>query len=185
MKKEEWRPAPPPYEGIIEVSDLGRIRRAKPMRGGEVGTIFSPIHLNGRMYVGVTVSYKQRENIHVANLVASVFCRNGLGRPVEYGKRSDYIVRFRDGNIKNCAVSNLEWVKRAGSFRRDPATALHGEKHQSAKLTQTQADAIRAEYDRGGVIQGQLAKKYGVSRALISRICRGKSYRKVEGGKNV
>jgi hypothetical protein len=55
MKKEEWRPAPPPYEGIIEVSDLGRIRRATPVKGCKVGKIFSPHRLNKRMYVGVTV----------------------------------------------------------------------------------------------------------------------------------
>jgi hypothetical protein len=179
MKKEEWRPAPPPYEGIIEVSDLGRIRRITPVKGSKAGKVFSHILLNKRIYVGVTVGHKQRENIHVANLVASVFRRNGLGRPVEYMRgHGDFVVRFRDGNIKNCAASNLEWIKRAGSIRKDPASIRRGDKHPKAKLTQAQADSIRAEYEHGNVTQGQLANRYGVSRAMISRLCCGHSYRK-------
>jgi hypothetical protein len=179
MKKEEWRPAPPPYEGIIEVSDLGRIRRATPVKGSKAGKIFSPGRLNKRMYVGITVSHRRRENIHVANLVASVFCRNGLGHPVEYARgHGNFVVRFRDGNVKNCAASNLEWIKRAGSIRKNPATVIRGEKHHNAKFTQAQANSMRAEYERGNIIQRQLADRYGVSKAVISRICRGQSYRK-------
>jgi hypothetical protein len=44
------------------------------------------------------------------------------------------------------------------------------------KLTLDQARAMRADWQRGGVTQQQLADRYGVSRGNVSKIVNGASY---------
>lgn len=51
-----------------------------------------------------------------------------------------------------------------------------GEKNGRAKLTQTQADEIRARYAAGGVSQQALADEYGVSQNAVSKIVRRERY---------
>lgn len=52
-----------------------------------------------------------------------------------------------------------------------------GHENGRAKLTQAQADAIRAVYAAGGVSQQKLADMYGVSQHAVSKIVRGQRYR--------
>jgi hypothetical protein len=51
-----------------------------------------------------------------------------------------------------------------------------GEAHTNAKLTQLQADEIRALYASTKVRQTDLAARYGVSQRVISNIILGRSY---------
>lgn len=53
---------------------------------------------------------------------------------------------------------------------------LRGSRSPYAKLTFEQADAIRAEYAAGGISQTEIAERYGVKQAGISRVIRGVSY---------
>lgn len=46
-----------------------------------------------------------------------------------------------------------------------------------SKLTQAQADAIRARYATGGVSQQSLADEHGISQNAISKIVRGQRYK--------
>lgn len=54
--------------------------------------------------------------------------------------------------------------------------ALRGDRSPNAALTTSQAEAIRAEYARGGISQTALGAKYGVTQHIVSRITRGVSY---------
>lgn len=46
----------------------------------------------------------------------------------------------------------------------------------SAKITQEDADAIRAEYEASDVTQAELADEYGITQATISRLLQGKTW---------
>jgi len=52
-----------------------------------------------------------------------------------------------------------------------------GEKHHNAKLTNVEADEIRALYDSGGMSMRTLGARYGLSHFAIRKIVRGISYK--------
>ena len=58
-----------------------------------------------------------------------------------------------------------------------------GSKNGASKLTEAQVSRMRRLYDKyrrhGGMIQRELAKKFGVSRVLVSDITRGKTWKHV------
>jgi hypothetical protein len=53
-------------------------------------------------------------------------------------------------------------------------SALKGEKHHNAKLTDAQIADIRMFYEAGVYSQGEMAKMFGVSQSTLSPICNGK-----------
>lgn len=57
----------------------------------------------------------------------------------------------------------------------EPAKRARGERHGSAKLSDTQADDLRARFVVGGVSQTELGIKFGISTVQVGRILRGKS----------
>lgn len=56
--------------------------------------------------------------------------------------------------------------------------APRGERHPAAKLTQRQAEDVRAEYARGTHTQAELARQYGISQAQVSGIVNNRTYAK-------
>ena len=58
--------------------------------------------------------------------------------------------------------------------------AHRGEQNPSAKLTASQVAEIRARYQAGGITQAELARKYGVTQVLVSRIVLGKVWAHLE-----
>jgi len=70
------------------------------------------------------------------------------------------------------SARNPKWraamAKLAGHRRR-----ARGEQDGRTKLTPAQVAEIRARYAAGGVTQAELARRYGVVQAHVSRIVRG------------
>jgi len=62
--------------------------------------------------------------------------------------------------------TRAENVKDATNKRRN----VHGERQPLHKLTDVQVQAIRDEYAAGGVLQRDIAVKYGVSSSYISML---------------
>lgn len=56
---------------------------------------------------------------------------------------------------------------------------VHGERHPLHRLTAEQIADIRARYAAGGIPQWKLAEEYGVSQAIISKICRGQVWKHI------
>ena len=91
---EEWRDVPG-YEGLYQVSNLGRVRG---MRRGLLN-ILSPSSYNGYYRVNLSKGGKYI-TIHIHRLVAMAFLPN----PNNYPQ-----VNHKDGDRKNNNLNNLEW----------------------------------------------------------------------------
>lgn len=52
-------------------------------------------------------------------------------------------------------------------------TRYHGEEHPTAKLSDTDAEAIITRYALGGISQRELADEFGIHQSLVSLMTRG------------
>lgn len=99
MEKEIWKPIRG-YEGLYEVSNLGRVRRLWPISGHyRMLKTFLRTHALG--YSAVNLSkYGEMKMFSVHRLVAEAFIPNPFGFPQ---------VNHKDENPRNNNVENLEW----------------------------------------------------------------------------
>ena len=83
-----------------------------------------------------------------------------------------------DNNADKIAKGRERWNPSRGDAhwtRRNPG-AQRGERNPTAKLTDEQADEIRALYAAGDISQRALGERFGVCQPVISRIVRGTGY---------
>lgn len=92
---------------------------------------------------------------------------------------SRYEVAHCDGYNQNNAIENLQWKtkKQNAVDRQDHGTENIGENNPRSKLTTSDVARIRRLYEAGERTQQDIADEYGVSRAQISHIIRGKRWR--------
>ena len=159
----EWMPIE--MNTAYEVSDAGEVRRSDTKR--LVGQF-----PNDQGYMLVRFS-QPRKTVRVHRLVAQAFIPNPSGLP---------FVNHKDCIRNNNAALNLEWCtqwenlnhsQQLGRMQRDYCT---GKRSPSAKLTDEQAAAIRAEYAKGGKSWEEIGKLYGVSKRTAGRIIQEKTY---------
>ena len=106
---EKWKEVPH-FGGRYEVSDLGRVRKAK------TGKVLTPrgFVLGDYPRVGLTPPYERLRVIHrVDRLVMAAFCPPPApdgAKFAPYGWRLNH----KDGDRQNCALGNLEWVEVMG-----------------------------------------------------------------------
>lgn len=168
--EERWRPVVG-YEGLYDVSDYGRVRRALAARGTRVGLILRAAS-NTDGYLQVTL-YRdgRRRSERVHKLVAAAF----LG-PCPDGHE----VNHRQDPKSNNAVANLEYVTH-------PANTLHkyrvlgrapvcnyGEQGPS-KLTRRDVLEIRRRL-RENESHAAIARDFPVTRQTISKIASGQRW---------
>lgn len=171
MEKENWKPIEG-FEGIYEVSDMGRVRsldryieRAGAGKVGGGGTMFR----KGK----VLKTTKQREGYElvmlchhckeyvfpVHRLVAKAFCEN----PHNY-KTVDHINRIRSDN----RAENLEWVTQSENNKRAyERGASRSRLH--AWIVAEEADGRKAWFPS----QQKAADYYGVSQTTVANSLRG------------
>lgn len=153
---EEWRSVVG-YEGIYEVSNLGRVRRSQASKNSPANFIKSP-RLNaqtGYFAVDLKAAGLKKRTVGVHSLVAEAF----------HGRRVKGVeVNHRDGvKTHNCAT-NLEWATDAENSRH--AFRLGLVKRQ--KVTRTMADQITAA--KGKMTYGAIAERFSISRATVWRV---------------
>lgn len=105
---EEWRPIVG-YEGLYEVSNLGRVRSLKRYSTkGKVISLYESRH-NGYVYVTLSKhSVHRTKRVH--KLVLQAFC------PI-HDKEKNQIDHI-DGDKKNNVLTNLEWVTGSENMKR-------------------------------------------------------------------
>lgn len=165
MNKETWKEIPE-YEGLYEVSDLGRVRsmdREVIGKSGSVrkhkGRILKQTinKRDGRLQLNLSKDGKQYKK-HPYVLVAQAFIGE---RP------KGYDVCHIDGDLTNNKLTNIRFDTRSQN-RID--NYRYGGKTGRGKLTIEQVLEIRRLHATGNYKQIELAKKFNVGGDNISRI---------------
>jgi len=163
--QEQWR-AITECENY-EVSNRGRVRRAKPGRGATVGRVLRPWSIAGGHQV-VDLS----ENNHCIKKLVHRLVAGAFMRPPREGEE----MHHKDFDPANNHVDNLQWVSHIQNVRFSVAAgrcctpALRGEAHGRSKLTEKEVCDIRRLNGQLGVSQYVLAERYGVTQSHISSI---------------
>lgn len=168
--QEIWKPVPG-YEGLYDVSNLGRVRsltRRVTRNVGVTKLVAGRIlreQWTARRYAQISLSKNGViESAKVHRLVAKVFVENALGLAE---------VNHKDGNRKNNAAVNLEWVTRAENNDHAISTGLKppvlGESHGQSRFTEQDVLTMRARYAEG-VSMSHIAKLFTTSITTISGI---------------
>jgi predicted DNA-binding protein (UPF0251 family) len=169
-KVETWK-AVKGYEGLYEVSDLGRVRSVDRVVVHPASRRCAPFarKLKGRIlrletrptgHLRVMLGNKAR-HLWVHHLVADAFGILGDGP----------IIRHLDGNPKNNRPNNLRrgTHKENSTDRYVHGTVPRGEKSGTAKVSVADVVAIRLAHASGAGAAG-LARKYGINKRTAWRI---------------
>jgi len=171
--EEVWRPVDG-YEGLYEVSNLGRVRTLPKIwyNGKNHATKQSKpsVLLKGSVtiYGYACVQLSKNGRVHgkmVHRLVADAFL------PKTKDKNQ---VNHIDGNKINNKLQNLEWC--TAKENTDHAIKIglkvskKGEGSTCCKLSEADVIRIRELYGTGKYRQGALAEEFGVSRSNINNI---------------
>lgn len=151
------------FDSLYEVSFDGHIRNKVTKRvirefAGKDGYLRTQLH-------GKTTL------IH--RIIAAAFIQNPDDLPE---------VNHKDGNKRNNAVSNLEWVTRSENQAHAYKLGLkstRGTKNGRHKLTEKDVEYIRNHYVKGDKNFGTkaLSEKFGVARQTISAVICGQNWR--------
>ena len=148
----EFRPVP----GVprLAVNELGEVR-------GPSGRVLCAFpDKRGYRHVNLYTPGRGWRQFTVHRLVCETF----------HGPRPapDAIVAHGDGDPGNNAAGNLRWSTawQNEADKREHGTAMIGERHHQAKLTEQDVRAIRASAEAGAL----LARRYGVTPSAVCSI---------------
>jgi hypothetical protein len=139
------------YEGLYQVSDLGRVRRGNKL-----------LHLNTNTYGYKHITLCKNnvpKTVVVHRLVADAFIENPQSKPQ---------INHKDGNKENNTVANLEWVTQGDNNRHAIKTKLR--KARKILLVDGEDNTIR-EFNNRMEINDFLGRD--VCQDLITRCCNG------------
>lgn len=172
--KEEWKNIEG-YEGLYQVSSLGRIKSLPREINGTLGGSYTtpekilspPVYSNGYVVVKLYNDGEcERYGVHV--LVARAFIPNTENKP---------IVNHKDGNKQNNHWGNLEWATQQENHTHAAENGLKaiGERVGPSKLTTESVRVIKSLLLRG-VPQRKIAEQFSVCQASIKDINRGNTW---------
>lgn len=157
--------------GDYEVSNFGRVRRARPGRRTHAGRVMTPtLGKIGYLTVSPTIA-RRNTRIYVHQLVARAF----IG-PCP----TAHEVNHRDGCKTNNRATNLEYVTHAGNMGHAARTGLaaHGTRVSGAKLDEVRVIELRARR-AAGASWAQLEREFGVAKATARAAAFGQNWRRV------
>lgn len=170
--EEVWKPVTG-YEGYYEVSDQGRVRSVDRTTTTALGhkrfyrgTAMATTVKNGYPYITLYRSGKQR-SFFVHRLVLIAF----------RGEAPDGMEAcHNDGDRSNPRIGNLRWDTRKNNHadKLEHGTVQHGEKNGFSRLTDDDVRKIRILV--GLCTRAELAQAFGVAKATIEHVVRGKSW---------
>lgn len=168
---EVWVPLPD-YEGLYEVSHLGRVRSLHPRHPEPRLIAFGT---DGTGYVTVSLSKAgQRTTKTLHRLV----CRAFHGEPGPLHREAAHL----DGKKANCRASNLKWCSKVENHfhKRFHGTHGAGERHPKALLSEAAVRVILVRLANGETAK-QIAPDFGVSAHTVDSIRLRKNWGHVKG----
>ncbi len=163
------------YEGIYEISDLGRLRRIlKPRKYRPYqNKILNPCKdKNGYFRTVLTDNNKNRKSKRVNRIVAIAFIPNPDNKPC---------VNHKNGIKSDNRAVNLEWVtvseNNIHAIRNGLSGQAGGEDHHMSKLKEAEVLKIKKMYATKKYKQIDLAEIFRISQTQISRIINNKRWR--------
>jgi hypothetical protein len=172
IKREQWRQVVG-WEGIYEVSSLGRVRNVMARTRTFVGRLLKP-NVNRKGYLTVRLMRLDRD---VTRLVHSLVADAFVGR-----KPKGLQVNHKDTNKANNDYRNLEYKTCAENIEHAVKHGLRAPKHGTlngcAKVVEKDIEDIRKRY-AGGETQREIGEDYGMTQANVSEIVRRRTWRHV------
>jgi len=169
---ERWLPVVG-YEGLYEVSGLGRVRSLRPsFRIRDPSGLLSQSRGTRHLLVALRRDGQQRQ-FGVHRLVARAFfgpCP--AGQEVRHGSGGAH-----DNRIVNLCYGTHQ--QNMGPDKLRDGTMYCGEAQHASKMTEDQVREIRARYAGGGVSQRALARDYGLAQATLRAIICHRSWKHV------
>ena len=168
------------YHGVYEISNLGRIKTLEreceyTNKNGKVVNYILPekilipgVHTNGYLKISLYKNAKE-ERFFVHRLVAIHFILNPENKPE---------VNHKDGDRKNCKLSNLEWATR--SENKIHSFTVLGRKNIGLKGKDNVSSKAVLQYDLNGNLlnefesSGEARRKLKLASNHISDCCTGK-----------
>lgn len=159
LTQEEWRDVVG-YEGLYQVSNLGRVRSFWSRCGKKITATPKMLRCAGmpKWYRNVHLCNPSRDKIEqrgVHVLVAEAF----IGSPPS----EKHLVNHIDFDKTNNRVGNLEWTTFKGNAEHSIEHYTRGQKHHSNKLTPDQVIAIHGMNGK----QRDIASIFGVSQSVV------------------
>lgn len=165
------------------VSNQGKVKRVKNelTKSGNVRSysivkeriLKQDTSVKGYHTVHVPMTDGKTRHLRVHRLVAEAFLPNPNNLPQ---------VNHKDGNKSNNQVSNLEWCTAKSNNSHARSSGLWnssyeiGENNKNSKLTEDMVKQIPNLLQQG-LSSNQIANKFGVSRAAINLVRKGKNWK--------
>jgi hypothetical protein len=168
---EQWKPVVG-YEGLYEVSDLGRVRSIHFQGISRIRMLSMNQKKNGYLITELSKGKKQKR-IYVHKLVTQAFLgERPLGMEVNH----------KDGNKLNAALSNLEYVTQAENrdhaLRTGLFKPLYGEDAYGAKLTNDKVRRMK-KFRAMGMRIVLISKLFRLPYYHVSLILNGKIWNRI------
>ena len=163
VQNERWLDVPG-YEGLYEVSDLGRVRNSR-------GTVLK----DRILWTGYNRAALNKNGCAKSHFIHRIVCAAFIG-PIPVGKEVNHI----DGDRLNNRIENLEYVTRKenAAHRKVLGTSGVGETNPNAKLKPDDVRAIRRL--RGlGVSRRNVADNFGVSVFMVTKLTNGDNWQHI------
>ena len=162
---EQWLPVVG-YEGLYEVSNMGRVKRVKAGQGARVGGFLSLRHKHRFGYTRVALcSDGKAKTYYVHALVAKAFISNPLNHKT---------VNHIDNDPSNNNASNLEWV----SSHKNTLHASNQSRMKTGgriKVQEATRELIKKDYeDMKTKSMRILSEKYKICLRTVWLICNDK-----------
>ena len=159
---EQWK-AIKDYEGLYEVSDLGRVRSLNYLRTGTCRVLKLRTEKQGRVIVDLYLDGKKK-TYTVHSLVALAFI----------GERPEgYDVLHANGNSQDNRLENLSYDTVTENMK---DCYRYGSRGPKGKLNIIDVLFIRSLYETGNYSYRKLAKMFGVNNTNIGFIVRKESF---------
>lgn len=147
-----------------QVSNFGRVKSL-------INSLMLRTDKSKSGYLSVRVYKNTKHKVYrVSRLVGFVFIPNPENKP---------FINHKDGNKLNNHVINLEWCTQSENIKHAYRTGLMitgGEDSPNHKISNSDAETIRAMYKTGCYFQKEIGRLFDIEQSQISRIVNNKIY---------